>query len=374
MRAEISSKKSKTTVAEKAITYIWLTGHIRNVGDSALRRPYVHAIKSATDIKVWGGAEPKSNGYLAGLDLKDEDLSPSFFRWYWDLFKDLRSREVNFAFNAGEFKVTKAYFFGIVALMPLLLAIKSRGGVILWAGAAIAEKKRGFNWPFKILARLSDLTRWRDCESSSLFFKADTMPDWAFALGETKTSLSETSAKPQHREYLAISLRGDRPYPSEEWILAIGDLSKRLNLKIIVVVQVKDDQCYALRIAERFNAPLVGWQHESHFDQEIVVREIYKKTKLIFSDRLHCLIMASTEGAVPLGWCESSTSKISRHFDLLEAPWVYAHGEKAIGLIEGLTLQQIEEWGEESEAMVRQAQEELQLVVQEISILLRQEH
>lgn len=364
MRSTTKVDRSKSISSQDAITYVWLTGHIKNVGDSVLRRPYIHAIKSVSEVNVWGGARPQSNGYLLGLDLDEKDISPTFFHWYRDLAKDIFSRRVNFAFNAGEFRVSKAYLLGMIALLPLLLVLKIRRGKILWVGAAIAETKSGFIWPFKIFAKMADLIRWRDSESSSVFFEAKTMPDWAFSLGDISGNDFRS------RNSLLISLRGDRPYPSETWLQSVEKLAVRLELEIGVIVQVEEDQEYGERIAERLQAPLVGWENESHKDQEKLVRESYKKAKIVFSDRLHALIMASTEGAVPLGWCESSTSKISKHFSLVNAPWVSVSQGEIIGELADLTLQQVSEWEGETATFVSQAQNQLEQVVEEIRTVL----
>jgi hypothetical protein len=48
--------------------------------------------------------------------------------------------------------------------------------------------------------------------------------------------------------------------------------------------------------------------HERH------LREVYRQCLIVVGDRLHGLIIGATEGAVPLGWVESSGGKIGRHF------------------------------------------------------------
>lgn len=356
-------------MVEKAITYVWLTGHIRNVGDSALRRPYVHSIKSFNDVQVWGGRKPESDGYLSGLQLSENEISPSFFSWYRKLCLDLTKRKVNFAFNAGAFGVTKEYFFGILAILPLLVVLKLRGGKVLWLGSAIATKKKGFTWPFFILAGIADSMRWRDTESSSVFVKRKSMPDWAFG-AKPLVSEEQIDDVSRRRNKLVLSLRGDRTYPSEEWLDLVEDLANRLRLQIVVCVQVKEDQLYAEKMADRFAAELVGWEYETHIDQERLVRSVYKDTQLILSDRLHGLIIAATEGAVPLGWCESSTTKISRHFNQVNAQWVSCDPGSVNSSIRDLTADQVDIWHGEIVEIVGSAAGDIDKVVLEIGEVL----
>jgi hypothetical protein len=63
----------------------------------------------------------------------------------------------------------------------------------------------------------------------------------------------------------------------------------------------------------------------SHAEQEKRLRDEYSRCALVVGDRLHGLVIAATEGAAPLGWVESSSGKIRRHFEAvgLEAPGRY---------------------------------------------------
>lgn len=330
-------------MGRSTVTHVWLSGHILNIGDSALRRAYADALREFGGLRIWSSAP--GTGYEEGLGGRSGELSPSFARWYWSYVMDvLRGRSV-FAFNAGEFGVTKSYFTGIALLMPWLLLAKLTRGKIIWMGAGVPRRRKGFIWLFDILAALSHPLRWRDVNSPELMLRGGVMPDWAFAL-DPRNSVSDggdlsergyekrASTEPATRTYLTLSLRGDREYPSEAWLDAVSSLGDRLGLSVVAVAQVAEDDRFAARLAADLDAEFAGWTYESHREQEALVRELYSRSMITLSDRLHGLIIAATEGSVPLAWTEHSTSKISTHFDVVGADWV-ACGTPALAL-EGL--------------------------------------
>lgn len=55
------------------------------------------------------------------------------------------------------------------------------------------------------------------------------------------------------------------------------------------------------------------------------MREVFSESLIVIGDRLHGLIVGATEGAVPLGWVESSSGKIARHFSHLNFESTYQH-------------------------------------------------
>jgi hypothetical protein len=161
--------------------FLWLTGQADNVGDSALRRPYARALADAGEVTVWCGAP--DSGYTKGLALPPGvKLAPSYVRWWSAFVYSAIRRPTVLAFNAGEFDVTKAYLAGVVGLLPWLPLIRLHGGSVIWAGAGIRRRRPGFMWPFRALARLTNLLVWRDRGSDELMIPAETMPDWAFGL------------------------------------------------------------------------------------------------------------------------------------------------------------------------------------------------
>lgn len=289
--------------------HAWLGGQLDNVGDSVLRRGYVRALHPHGRLRVWADGDHPDYVSALGLEPGDE-VSPTFLGWVAHLAGSVvRTRPV-VAVNAGEFTLTKGYFLRFLAIFPVLLAVRLRGGRIVWLGAAVPAPVRGFTPLFRTLARLTALLRWRDEGSSAVLYPAPTMPDWAF-------SLPAAGAGPQGdggRPFLTVTLRGDRRAPTETWLETVRETAERLDLQPVVVVQVQRDAQRSADIARTLGALLVEWKHDAHDAQEQVVREVYASSAIVLSDRLHALIIGVTEGAVPLGWCEAATDKLRRNF------------------------------------------------------------
>ncbi|WP_285240464.1 hypothetical protein [Pseudarthrobacter sp. MEB009] len=110
--------------------------------------------------------------------------------------------------------------------------------------------------------------------------------------------------------------------PSADWIKWVRGLATQHSLRPTIVVQVSRDNERALELAEALSADIVAWNQEDHSVQEDAARNLYSKTAVVVGDRLHGLIVAATEGAVPLGWIPSSKGKIQRHFRVVNLDWV----------------------------------------------------
>ncbi|MFF2371027.1 polysaccharide pyruvyl transferase family protein [Agromyces sp. NPDC058110] len=353
-------------VAETPTTavHVWLSGQADNVGDSVLRRVYANELRSAGRLVVWAG-DPRS-GYAAGLRLHPDEASPGFLSWWLSVARAAVGRGGIFAFNAGEFVPTRRYFAGVVSLLPLLAVHRMRGGRIVWVGAGVRRTLPGFTWPFALLAQWSDLLLWRDARSVELMGRGGTMPDWAFGSGQPAVvqaddgarSLPGTTGAPG-RDLLAVSLRGDRPAPSERWVEAVRGLAHRLGLTPIVVVQVKRDATAAHDLAGRLDAEAAEWATDDHWAQELRVRDVYRRSRVVLSDRLHALVMGATEGAVPLGWCESSNEKIARHFDQIGASWVGADARDPTERLGELDRDRLDDLGVATVAIVDDARGQL---------------
>lgn len=183
------------------------------------------------------------------------------------------------------------------------------------------------------------------------------MPDWGFGLGRggLENELS-TVAHPAAREFITVALRGDRRRPSEEWLDAVARLATRLDLTLVCVVQVEDDDSLAHDLADRMGAELVSWRDDGdHWAQEQRVRTVYASSVIVFSDRLHGLVMAATEGAIPLGWCEATTAKVSNHFDVIGAEWVAPGEVSSVDLIDALDSVRVDELSACTDDRVRDA-------------------
>lgn len=310
--------------------FAWLTGQHDNIGDSALRRAYADMLRTRGRLHVWAG-DPNA-GYVSGLRLEEGELIPTFGRWYRGFVRSVLRGRALFAFNAGEFVVTRGYLVGVLLLLPWIVLLRIRKGEVLWLGASIRLLRKGFGWPFRLLAKLSTSVRWRDTRSSeTMHVSADVMPDWAFALA------GSPAGKPDRpRRYLAISLRGDRTPPGREWLDATAATAERLGLRPIVVTQVERDGSCGKTMAEYLGCEFIPWTHDSHLEQERLVREVYADSRLIVSDRLHALIIAATEGAIPLSWTPEPTPKVAIHLDVVGYHDADLHGDRAIAALNSL--------------------------------------
>jgi len=351
-------------------SFLWLTGHVRNVGDSMLRRPLTEIYREVGPISVWTGAP--GSGYEAGLKLAPQESARSFAAWVRSYYAAALRGRPTFVFNAGEFGVTKAYFVGMILLAPALALTTLKGGHIVWAGAGVNRRRRRvFMLPFDMLARAADYLKWRDVKAPKVMGRGTTMPDWGFGLGPGGGSArTPGEVDGRSRDFIAISLRGDRREPSPEWVSAVGRLAERLGSKIVCVVQVQEDHPLAARLAAELGASLVGWGDGDHWLQELRVREAYAQSRLVLSDRLHGLIIAASEGAVPLAWCEATTDKIAKHFEVVGATWVAPRpGDSSTALVDELMSDELERLTRELAQLMVLARDRVDQVRQELLAL-----
>jgi polysaccharide pyruvyl transferase WcaK-like protein len=338
-------------------TYAWLTGQEDNVGDSALRREYVRVLSTTSPLTIWAG---RHHGYTNGLTPRPNDeLSRSFTGWWAALALDAVRGRANVALNAGEFTLTKRYVAIAFVLLPLLTLVRVRGGAVIWLGAAVPAQTR-LTWLFRGVARLCSMIRWRDSQSARLLAPAPTMPDWALATEPLEPT-------PSRRELLAVSLRGDRPPPSEEWCALVRQAAHRLGLRITVVVQVARDRDRACEVASALEAEIVPWRHDDHRSQEALVRATYRHAAVVLSDRLHALFIAMTEGAVPIGWCESATDKLARNFAVIGLADLAAREPRRLADLDGPQLDNLQR---RVATQLARARHELRAVEQEVTKVL----
>lgn len=304
----------------------WATGQDDNIGDSLLRRALLQGLPVDAVSVFVGAATP---GFVDGLGLpRGTDPSASFGAWFAQALRSaLRGRTV-VLLNAGEVPVSRRGAVRVAALVPLLLLARARGGGGVWVGAGVPVQRREWIWVYRVAARLCRLTSWRDADTLATMRTGTVVPDLAFQLG---TATSEWVA-PGERDRLVVTLRHDRPLPDEEWLAWVRRTAGARGLRIVVVSQVSRDQPRSAELAALLGGELVPWIGASHRDDEEQCRAVYRTAELVVSDRLHALVVACTEGAVPLGWVPTSRGKLRRHFDAAGMAWVGAHEGSASSL------------------------------------------
>ncbi len=110
-------------------------------------------------------------------------------------------------------------------------------------------------------------------------------------------------------------MRGDRPAPSDAFIRSVRDVSNELGLRPVVVNQVVRDLARSRELATSLDAEfLEPWEGGPHAEFEARIRDVYARSAVVVSDRLHALVLGFTEGAVPVGATQGSSEKLDRTF------------------------------------------------------------
>jgi hypothetical protein len=295
--------------------FVPLVGEFSNVGDVMHRNELLQWLTPVGKLHIYIGKAPKD--FVKSLILPDDAiLYTSFFSW---LLKLIFAR-VNctiFVFNSGEVTLRARRLFLELLLLPFILLVKLKGGKIFRIGiACMSNIKINLFWLWKLLFKTTDKIFWRTKKSQELFQIGEIIPDLAFAppLVEAK-SINPTYP---NNEFLVISMRHDRPYPSDEWFSKIKEFANQKGLKIVVVSQVRKDNHRTEEIASKLGVQAIIWnQNVNHLHQEEVVRGYYNRALITISDRLHVLIAAYTQGSIPCCILTSQADKVQDHFDAI---------------------------------------------------------
>ncbi|WAC59872.1 polysaccharide pyruvyl transferase family protein [Brevundimonas sp. SL130] len=292
------------------------SGQDDNIGDIVLRRRFLDALRPLGPINVLLGEN--SPGFVEGLMLGASDVVYTGLE-DWRAALDVASRRgrVLVADNPGEVDLTPGLVKQQILLMPNLFGVRRRKGRVVRFGTGIRSPHSGvwgliYNLAFRTTLMFHEPVRWRDPISRDTFGIGSVMPDWGFAdIGPERVAMTANDA----RNLFVISQRVDRPLPSAEWIDGVKMFCAAAGLKPYVVTQVVRDQPRSDWLADALGADQLPWDGQNPRRHENNLREIYRQTALVLSDRLHVLIVAMTEGAPPLCISEHSESKIGRHMD-----------------------------------------------------------
>jgi hypothetical protein len=343
--------------------FAWITGELTNVGDSLLRRPYVQALAGIGPLDLW--INRSNEDFLSGVAVPpDARVTAGFRPWYLRLLRTALRRRTILVLNAGEFRVHASRTGLLVALLIAAKIVKLRGGATMWIGVSVPLSERRIQrLAVRHAARTIDYLQWRDPESNLAAGVREVGPDWGFDAGTTVGRWPELDARPM----CAIVLRGDRPAPTREWNEWVVATCARLGLQPVVIVQVRQDIVRADEAARALDAELVPWPDDvDHRTQEETIREVYRRSRIVIGDRLHGLIIGVTEGAVPIGWVESSRGKIARHFATIGMSEVGEYEGRPGGALPVLTAERIEEIGQRARDAVTTARADLQKLAGEI--------
>lgn len=300
------SERTAVTVLASAV------GQYDNVGDTVLRRGYLDHLRSLGPLTVYVG--DKSDDYVSGLGLQPEDRAVRDARsWRRTVSRQLLAGRGVYAFDTGETEVRRPFALRYLRLAPLLLAHRLRGGTAVLTGVGVRES-HPWRRPIAAVLRLCRVVSWRDEASRRLMGLGEVTPDWAFALGADADVLRDASAS---RPLLAISVRqglrhAARERPDDAWVATVRELASALGLEPIVVAQIERDGDLARDLAARLHCDAVVWLDDDHARQEARLRETYRRSAAVLSDRLHAVVIAATEGAVPVALSAGPMDKTTR--------------------------------------------------------------
>jgi len=286
------------------------TGQEDNIGDVVLRRALFDRLRQAGELHIY--LADASTDFIASLELGPRDEVYRDMRtWKIALLRSLVRRSTWFVDKPGEVLLTSDIYKGQRSLLPLLIAVRLRGGRVLRLGVGQRSPNPDMTPSFRRLYRISNAVLWRDSQSASDFGIGNVMPDWGF---EAPRALPVETK----RDLLVVSYRGDRPELSQTTLDRIRAFAVEHALEIVAVTQVQRDGDRSDELARALGGVAEPWPlDKSHAEQERDLRNIYRRTAMVLSDRLHVLIVAATEGAVPVNLVEVPDIKVARHFDVI---------------------------------------------------------
>ncbi|MGB3769704.1 MAG: hypothetical protein WBA00_01045 [Rhodococcus sp. (in: high G+C Gram-positive bacteria)] len=287
--------------------YVPLVGQFDNLGDIFLRRRLAAWIPG--DMQVLVGSAPAD--FVAALALPPSTtVHRSFGRWAAAMAVDRSG--AGYVYKPGEIQMSAPGMKEHVGLLPLIARLRASGGSV----ARVGVGTRSVAQPYVALCRpsvaLCTITLWRDEATRNAFGRGRVAPDLAFGEG------SDVADWEHHeRSVVAISLRGDKPLPSDAWFESITAFAARRGLEPVAVSQVRRDDARTRECARRIGGRALAMDGSSFSAVEDAVRLLYRQSALVVSDRLHVLVGAATEGAPVSALLDGGSIKIRRHFDVL---------------------------------------------------------
>lgn len=295
--------------------FIPLVGEFSNVGDVMHRSELLNWLKGNGTLYIYIGNAPED--FVSSLAIPNNSkIYKSLFKWLLALLFS-PFNQTNFVFNSGEVTLSRKRLIFEILLLPFLFLVKLKKGEVLRIGIACisnAEIKNKKLWRW--LLGYSTKIYWRTYKSFEIFELGSVIPDLAFNdafLGSKNEKLDV-----ERRNVITISMRWDRPFPSDNWFQSISNFCKEHAFEIYVVSQVRKDNQRCEDIAQKLNGKVMTWKGESHILQESKLREIYKRSIITISDRLHVLVAAVVEGAIPCTILTKFSGKVQDHFDVLD--------------------------------------------------------
>lgn len=286
--------------------YITASGQHDNVGDTALRRALLDRLVDMGPLHV--GLTRMPPGYVAGLG-----LAPGAVRYAdgWDRAV-LRSsaHDVVHVANPGEVQI-RGKGWARVSVKTLLSGSTTRvaRGRLVVTGIGLAPAAHRAARVVGAAYRTAHVMTWRDVASHDATGVGGLAPDWAFALGG-----AESAPPADARDLLVLSLRFDRTPPTATTLDVLARAATALDLRLVVVPQTARDDERAATIADALGVDRSAWGGDDLRHEEERVREVHRRAAFVISDRLHALVIGSTEGALPVELVTSGRGKVPGAF------------------------------------------------------------
>lgn len=217
-----------------------------------------------------------------------------------------------YALNAGEIDPNPELPYPNARRVGEARGVLGRGGAVIAAGLGFKNPAAAANVTFDGVLRDAAVVSWRDAPTRDAAGFGTVAPDWGFALGAE----SSTWAAREARQLLAVTLRFDRPWPSDRWLGVVRALAAQTQTRIVTVAQVARDAPRAVRLAEALGGEYVVAPTTMHDDVDDYIRSVYSRSLAVVSDRAHALIIGATEGAYPIGTA-ADPQKIRRLLDVV---------------------------------------------------------
>ncbi|MBB3676984.1 hypothetical protein [Modestobacter versicolor] len=335
-------------------------GQYENIGDIVLRRQLLDWVRPAGELHVYVGPSPA--GYDEGLGLGPDDrVYRSLGEWYREALSAALRGRAAYVFKPGEIQLTLVGMKEHLSMLPLLVALRLRGGRAVRAGVGTRNYAAVPRALMRPSIALSDVTLWRDLTTGEYMGSGAVMPDLAFGEGADDAAVARFATDAATRRVLVVSMRGDqpdRPYPSPAWIEGVRRYAELHGLQVWAVTQVETDDARTRQLAADLGGQALTWDGTGHLAQEQRLRELYARTAMALSDRLHVVIGAFTEGAVPVGSLVAPSDKIDRHFRTIgiDDVTVDASGtslDALVARLEALAARRAEVFGSLLEARAR---------------------
>ncbi|WP_448263211.1 polysaccharide pyruvyl transferase family protein [Microbacterium aurum] len=280
-----------------------LSGQDDNLGDTVLRDALLRSLKGpGRQIHLFLGRH--STDYADGLSL-DESTVVHDDRAGW-LASTPSGQTAVHAHKPGEINPTSGRY-PAAAGSAELAAVRRSDGIVIVTGVGMKDPLANEGTVFDGTFRDADLVSWRDNVSRDVAGFGEVNPDWAFALGTPTSSWPSRD----NRSLLAVTLRYDRPYPDHVWFNVVRAIARTTDTRIVTFAQVSRDAPRAVRLADDLGGAYAIPASFNHSTLDAQVRDLFQRSVAVISDRAHALIIAATEGAVPVGSAADS-EKISR--------------------------------------------------------------